>query len=161
MEEFLMNIRANIIEGYGERLVSIALFGSVSRRRYTKGSDIDILIVAEDLDDSLGKRIDTFFSKIGDYRELSQYSELKDLNLPNKLQPIVLEPEEIRRRPPLLLDLTSDSRILFDKGDFLKEELERLSADLKRLGAKKVMLSEDRWYWILKPGIKKGEIVSL
>jgi hypothetical protein len=43
----------------------------------------------------------------------------------------------------------------------LREELERLSTDLKRLGAKKVMLSKDRWYWILKPGIKKGEVVSL
>jgi predicted nucleotidyltransferase len=47
IEEFLMSIRTNIIDAYGERLVSIVLFGSVSRKRYTKGSDIDILIVAK------------------------------------------------------------------------------------------------------------------
>jgi hypothetical protein len=37
IEEFLMIIRTNIIDAYGDRLVSIALFGSVSRKRYTKG----------------------------------------------------------------------------------------------------------------------------
>ncbi len=38
--------------------------------------------------------------------------------------PIILSPEEAKRKPPILLDLVEDAVILYDKNEFLKSTLE-------------------------------------
>jgi len=161
LNRLLEMIKERIIKEYGDRLTSIVIFGSVARGRYKMGSDIDLLLVAEDLEDSLGKRIDTFFDVVKNYWKTEEYGELRKAGFPCKIQPIILEPEEIKKRPPLLLDITVDQKVLFDKDGFFEREMKDLSKELERLGSKRVLLGEDRWYWIIKPGIKRGEVVEI
>jgi hypothetical protein len=52
--------------------------------------------------------------------------------------------------------MVEDSRILFDKDDFFKKELERLRARLESLGAKRIWKG-NAWYWDLKPDYKYGD----
>jgi hypothetical protein len=73
----------------------------------------------------------------------------------------ILTPEEVRDHPPLLLDLTQDAVILFDRDDFPSSELEIIRAKLKELDAKRIWLDEDRWYWDLKPNSKMGETIEI
>lgn len=69
--------------------------------------------------------------------------------------------EEFQNHPPLLLDLTTDALPLIDVENFFSREIELLRQRLNELGAKKVILENGRWYWILKPGIKWGEEVRI
>lgn len=72
------------------------------------------------------------------------------------IQEHILTPEELKKHPPLLLDLTIEVIIFHDIG-ILNEELENLRRRLKELGAVRIK-TNDSWFWILKPDLKLEEI---
>ena len=50
--------------------------------------------------------------------------------------------------------------MLYDKDMFFETILERLRKMLKELGAKRIWVG-DKWYWMLKPDIRFGEVVEI
>jgi predicted nucleotidyltransferase len=163
MNEYIEGLlkKANdlITSRYGKDLVSIAVFGSVARDDFNSESDIDMIVVANS-DESMGKRLNNFFVVLEELLKTNAYNSCKEKMMPHKIQPIILNPEEVKKRPSILLDIVTDGKILFDKDDFLKMEIEALRSRLKEIGAKKITRG-GRWYWILKPDIKRGEVVKV
>jgi predicted nucleotidyltransferase len=143
---------------YEDRLVSLAVFGSVGRGKMRPDSDIDILIVASPLPNGRMRRIEEFHP-IEESLEKEIIAKRK-LGIHTYLSPIFKTPHEISSRPPILLDLTEDARILYDRDNFLKEQLEALVTRLHELGAKRVYRGE-AWWWDLKPNLKPGEVFQL
>ncbi|MDW8034480.1 MAG: nucleotidyltransferase domain-containing protein [Nitrososphaerota archaeon] len=143
---------------YGERLVTIALFGSVARGTYTFDSDIDILIIAKDLPQGRMKRVREFETVEEKIEPL--LSAFKKEGLNTYLSPIIKSPEEAKIGSPLFLDMVEDVKILFDRDNFFSNILARLKQRLKELGSIRVWKG-DAWYWILKPDLKPGEIIEL
>ncbi|MFN3476531.1 MAG: hypothetical protein ACK4Z6_03120 [Candidatus Methylomirabilales bacterium] len=47
------------------------------------------------------------------------------------------------------------------KDRIFQEEIERVKRRLEELKARKVLVGRNRWYWILKPDLKKGEVIAL
>jgi predicted nucleotidyltransferase len=159
----LMERYAKIIqEDFREQVLALAVFGSVARGESRfPGSDIDILIVMRDVENiSLGKRIGLLARLEKKLEKTNEYRKFEEaFNWPPTIQEHVLSPDELKRHPPLLLDLTTDSIILYDKG-VLSTELAKLRATLKKLGAKRIR-TNDTWFWILKPDLKLGEELEL
>ncbi|MFZ5470384.1 MAG: nucleotidyltransferase family protein, partial [Myxococcota bacterium] len=48
-EAFFAELKAEVCRAYGDRLVSLAVFGSVARGTARPDSDVDLLIVADSL----------------------------------------------------------------------------------------------------------------
>jgi len=143
---------------YGARLVSVAIFGSIGRRTMRPDSDIDLLIVASPLPDGRMRRVEEF-RPVEDSLEPEILSKRR-FGIHTYLSPIFKTPEEISSRPPILLDLTEDARILFDRDGFLAGQLEALKERLQELGARRVFQGEF-WWWDLKPDLKPGEVFQL
>ena len=61
----------------------------------------------------------------------------------------------------LFLDLTEEAVMLYDKSSFLESMLLDLKRRLLNQGTRRVMVGKERWYWVLKPGYKYGEKLSL
>jgi len=95
--------------------------------------------------------------KLSKTREFAIFEDAFGMR-PN-FQEIIFSPDELKNHPPVLLDLTTDSIILYDTGIFA-EELAKIKQRLTELGSKKVMI-KDSWFWILKPDIKLGENVVI
>ncbi len=149
-------------EDFKERLVSIAVFGSVARgtARFP-GSDIDVLIVIEGIEKlSFGQRIGLVMNTEKMLSETEEYSKFKNTyGVRPNFQEIIFAPDELKGHPPVLLDLTTDSIILYDTG-ILREEILKIKKRLEELGSKKIKL-KDSWFWILKPDVKPGENVVI
>jgi len=148
---------------FGERLVSVAVFGSVARGcEHFPESDIDILLVIEGLEGiSLGSRIDMLLDVNRELRRTFEYARFKrNKGCSPSLEEHILTPSELLRHPPILLDLLTDSIILLDRG-VLKRELDAVRIKLKELGAVKVRLQDGSWFWNLKPTLKLGEEVQI
>ena len=139
-------------EHYGERLVSLAVFGSVGRGTPRPDSDIDLLLVIKDL-------------PVGRIARVKEFSAIETaLGIATKgrieLSPVFKTPEEIAKGSPLLLDMVEDVRMLFDLDDFFKNVLKNLKERLQRLGARRIWQG-NVWYWDLKPDYKQGEIFEI
>ena len=144
---------------YGERLVSVVVFGSVARETQTYESDIDLLIIAKNLPDGRMKRIREFDSveeKIEPFLKSLRVGE----GINTYLSTIIKSPEEAERGSPLFLDMVEDARILFDRNGFFQGVLERLRERLNKLGAKRIWRG-NAWYWDLKPDYKPGDVIEL
>jgi len=139
-------------EHYGERLISLAVFGSVGRGTPRPDSDIDLLLVVKDL-------------PVGRIARMKEFAAIETaLCMATKdrieLSPVFKTPEEIANGSPLFLDMVEDVRMLFDRDDFFKSVLKGLKERLQRLGARRIWQG-NVWYWDLKPDYQKGEIFEI
>lgn len=98
------------VEGlYGERLVTLAVFGSVGRGAGGPDSDIDLLIVARRLPWGRIARM-TEFRRVED--RLAEAPDPEVAGLAQRLSPVIKTPEETRAGSPLFLDMLEDACLL-------------------------------------------------
>lgn len=140
-------------------LSSFAVYGTVARGVAKKNSDIDIMIVSNDFVGSLGSRIEDLYKIEAGLK--SELAWLRKHDVYTSLSFYPLRQEEAERVPLLFLDLTEDAVILYDKNRFLEGILAGLKARLLKLGAKRVFIDKENWYWDLKPDYKFGEAIPL
>ena len=142
---------------FGDRLVSVVLYGSVARGDNRKDSDVDLLVVIKDLPKSVTERQELFMEV---EKELDDYVErLMDEGYYITLSPVLKTPEEASRFSPLYMDMTEDAIILFDRDDFFRNVLERVKKRLEELGFERVWISKKAWYW-RKRNYKFGEVIQ-
>ncbi|RZN40525.1 MAG: HEPN domain-containing protein [Methanophagales archaeon ANME-1-THS] len=119
-EKMIEEIKKGLLKKYGEKLVSVLIFGSYSRGE--EYNDVDLLIVLKEKKSKA--------EKIKDAVELKT-----SLKLPLDL--VILSREEclenFRSHHPFYFEIALDGEILFDEG-FLKEILEDTRAYIKRRG---------------------------
>lgn len=143
---------------YGERFISLIIFGSVARGEAKRSSDIDLLLIIDSLPKIKLERQKEF---IDTENELTEYlDELSEDGYLIDLSPIIKTPKEASRVPPLYLDMVEDAIIAYDKDDFFKNILEKVRNRLKELGSKRVSMGK-RWYWIFKPDYHFGELIRI
>ncbi len=143
---------------YGDRLVSVVLYGSVARGTMREDSDIDLLIVARDLPRGRLNRVKEF-----DAVEAAVAREMEQAHhqgVHTELSPILKTPDEVMRGSPLFLDMVEDARILYDRDGFFARRLALLRERLAQLGAKRLWRG-NAWYWDLKPDFRPGEVFEL
>jgi predicted nucleotidyltransferase len=143
---------------YGERLISIVLYGSAARGTQRFDSDLDCLLVCKDLPNGRMKRVKEFERIEDSLANLLEAIKKKGVEI--TLSPIFKTPEEVNRGSPLFLDMVEDARILYDKDGFFAGRMVRLRERLTTLGAKRIWRG-NAWYWDLKPDFSPGEIFDL
>jgi predicted nucleotidyltransferase len=147
-----------LLAKWGDRLVSLVVYGSVARGEAGRDSDLDLLVVGRGLPRSRFKRHDLFEEAERELEELMErlWSEGYHLDF----SPIILDVVEARRHRPLYLDMVVDAVIVFDRDGFFKSVLDEIAEKLKALGAERRRVGR-LWYWILKRDYKPGEVIEI
>jgi len=141
METIMKNITKRIKHRFGEALLSIVLFGSIARGNFTESSDIDVLVIVQDLTDDWRARdkIVLELAEIGFEYGRSVHITLTDIN----------EIEfSIEHGSPLVFELYDTNRIVFDKNEFFEMQMEKFNDNMKKWRAKKIREGE----WVV-PGL--------
>jgi predicted nucleotidyltransferase len=154
----LAQVLAACQQQYGDRLVSMAVFGSVGRGTPRLDSDLDVLIVAEGLPDGRLQRMAEFRSV--EMVLAPHMAEARAVGLMSELSPVIKTPSEVLQGSPLFLDMVEDARLLYDRAGFLRSALDQFKARLDRLGARRIWRG-NAWFWDLKPDYKPGEVIEL
>lgn len=145
-------------EVYGERLVSLAVFGSVGRGTPRFDSDIDLLVVAAGLPRGRLARVREFSAV--EARLEPALKKAAAAGVSTVVAPVFKTPEEVVAGSLLFLDMVEDARLLYDRDGFLAGYLARLRKRLKDLGARRVRRG-GAWYWLLKEDYKPGEVFEI
>jgi predicted nucleotidyltransferase len=143
---------------YGDRLVALVVFGSVGRGTQSPDSDIDVLLVADDLPRGRTARVEEFRAVQEALRDVLGEASRAGVN--SRVSAVFKTPSEVQRGSPLFLDMTEDARILYDRAGFFATYLDALRRRLAKLGARRVWQG-DAWYWDLKPDFKPGDVIEL
>lgn len=147
-------------ERYKERLMSVCLFGSAARGTLRKGSDIDFFVVMKEASKSYHKRVKDIMPLLASVRETDEYRYIEEFGLDLEPSFLITTIEEVAQHPPILIEISQDGKILSDDNDFLKKELTRVGNAMKMLGSVKKKTAHGH-YWVLKPGIKYGEVIAI
>jgi predicted nucleotidyltransferase len=136
---------------FGDRLVSVVLFGSHTRGQGRPESDLDLLLVVDGLP---RRRFERYRGLRGLAREVSDAFAAA-------AAPILLTPAEARQVKPYYLGMLSGHVILRDVGGFFASVLDRLQRRLAELGARRHVDQDGYEHWDLKPDWKPGDVVTL
>jgi len=143
---------------YGDRLVSLVLFGSIGRGSHGPESDIDLLVIADPLPRGRLLRVSEFTAAVED--GLTSLERARNQGVHTRVSPIFKTRSEAAAGSPLFLDMTEDARMLLDRDGFFEKRLDLLRARLKELGSRRIWKGGS-WYWILKPDLQPGEVFDL
>jgi uncharacterized protein len=146
-------------EVFEDSLVSLALFGSVARGDFKSESDIDIFITIVDKPKSRSERSHLILNKLLPLYKKRGESLYPNVELP-ELHPIIRDKAQVLEGGFLYLDLVSEAKMLVDKDGFFQNHLEQFARKMKEWGSQK-FTEPDGYYWIVKPGLQKGEILDL
>ena len=142
---------AHLGQRFGDRLVSIVLFGSRARGQAQPESDVDLLVVIRGLPRNRWLRYEGFADLA---REMSG-------DFAAMLALILATPEEAANVKPYCLGMLSGHEILYDRNGFFAAVLERLKRRLKKLGSRRYADKDGYECWDLKPDWKPGDVVEL
>ncbi len=156
--QLLAALKEETCKYYKERLISLVIYGSVARGTMRPDSDVDILIIAEDL--PRGR-----MARVREFENIEQalspvFEKMSFQGIDTYLAPVFKTKEEAISGSPLFLDMVEDAKILYDSEDFFSRRLQRLKERLISLGAKRVWKG-NVWYWDLKPDYKPGDVIEL
>lgn len=157
-ERLIERIQAECKRHYGERLVSLVIYGSVARGEMRPDSDIDLLIIAEPLPQGRMARVREFAAVERALRPDLEWAGRQGVH--TYLSPLFKTRAETDYGSPLFLDMTLEARILYDKAGFFAGYLRGLRARMQALGSVRKRLG-DGYYWVLKPDLKPGEEIVL
>lgn len=151
ISELIEKLKAEVITCYGQRLVSLVIFGSAARGTMRPDSDLDILICAENLPQGRRSRLKEF-QKVE--QSLTEFlKELKASRIYTALAPIIKTPNEVEFGSPIFLDMIDNSKIIYDTNSFFENYLRELKQKLEKQGSKKIKFG-NTWYWELTPSLK-------
>ena len=157
-EWLLTQVLAACRQHYGARLVSAVVFGSVGRGTPRPDSDVDILIVADDLPNGRLRRAAEF--RVVEAALAPALAQARAAGLTPELSPVFKTPAEVEQGSLLFLYMIEDARLLYDRQGFMRASLAAFKARLNRLGARRVWRGS-AWHWDLKPDYKPGEVFEL
>lgn len=159
IEEIVGSLSKELKTNLGDNLTSLVLFGSVARGDLQSDSDIDLLIICQKLPKLYSERQAIIREATPGARK--QISNLVKEGYYIYLSPIIKSEEQAKYHSPLYLDMTEDSKILYDRNNFFHNILKEIRFRLQELGSKKIFLSDGSWYWDLKPDYKYGEVFEI
>lgn len=158
VERLLAHVTSAARRHYGDRLISLVVFGSIGRGTPRPDSDLDLLIVADGLPDGRIARVRDF-----EPVEKALAIELmaaRRTGFTTECSPVFKTPGEVQAGSPLFLDMTDDARVLYDRDGFFSRALDRLRERLAQLGARRIWRG-NAWLWDLKPDYRPGDTFEL
>jgi len=136
-ENTLKRIVDRIRAKLGEDVVSIVLFGSMTRGDFTESSDIDVLVIARNLPDDWRDRdkIILELAEIGSAHRRPVHITLTDEYEMNA---------SVEQGAPLVFGLHDANRVVFGRGGFFEKLMKRLDDNMLRWGVRKIRNGE--WF---------------
>ncbi|MEI6033609.1 MAG: nucleotidyltransferase domain-containing protein [Verrucomicrobiae bacterium] len=144
---------------YADRLISLAVFGSVARGAWKANSDIDLLLVLSNLPAGRFNQIREFEPVESLLQE--RIAECRRAGWNVDVSPVFKTPAHVLHGSPLFLDMTQEALILVDCGHLVKDRLDLMRKRMEALKSKRIWYGHDSWTWILKPDFHVGEAIVL
>ncbi|MEM3637636.1 MAG: nucleotidyltransferase domain-containing protein [Conexivisphaerales archaeon] len=145
----LESILERLLDGYGQRLKGLILFGSVARGKARPESDLDLIVVAEGMPERYGDRVRKTLSMLSSLETIKRETYYKKMALHPNIDLILIDKKEFGIPSAFYLDVVMEGIIMFERENFIKDTLEKIRTEFKKIGAARVEHPDGRWHWII------------
>lgn len=144
---------------YGDRLVSVVVYGSYARGENRLGSDLDLLIVLDSIPARGRLKIQEEFvlNVEGPLHDLRVGTEKEGILM--EISPLILGKKQAAAFSPLYLDMVAHRTLLEDRDRFMEKRLDEIEKKMKRWGSRRREIG-GHWYWEIRPGLKWNEVAD-
>ncbi|MEN6378632.1 MAG: nucleotidyltransferase domain-containing protein [Methanofastidiosum sp.] len=153
-ENHLNQLFDKIIEYYGNRLISLVIYGSYARQENKLDSDIDLFIVIK-TDKKRRDRLREFITEI-ESPLLKSSLILYDENIASEISTVILNEKEALCFNPLYLDMVSKRIILFDRDNFMAQLLLKYNDLMKECKTRKEKCGSFEYFVLNNKKILEG-----
>ncbi len=143
---------------YGDRLVSLVVYGSYSHGSPRLNSDLDLLIVLDSANwTRSSQKTEEFVRNVEEPCD-EDLQALHRQGITMELSPLILTRAEALHFLPVYLDMVSHHVIIEDKQDFFRKILQKVREQMARWGSKRVNTG-GHWLWEIRPDLKWNEVI--
>jgi predicted nucleotidyltransferase len=157
--QYLKDFLTLLKEELNDDLISLILYGSVSRGTSNSESDIDLLLIVSNgffdqfNEDKISEITINFYNK---YQE----DNINDKYKSHPVQLLTLSINDLGKFRTLFYDIAVDGIIIYDTNKIGLELLTNYRNRIEKMGLKRIFLDKNDFYWKRKD-IKFGEIIEL
>jgi predicted nucleotidyltransferase len=155
----LKSIVSDLLQHFGDRLVSVVVFGSVARGNHTNESDIDVLVIVRHWKKRVMARVEELTAATEETSRLLIYLWVSE-GAYSPIQWYPLDMEDAGALRPLYLDMTIDAVVVYDRNRFFTDVLERLRLLLHQTGTARVALPDGGHVWEMPSGKTLSEVLT-
>lgn len=157
-QRILPRIKDLAIEKYSGNLLGLVVYGSVARKTEHSQSDIDILVVLNQVPKIRYERTDFFIDQI-ETPILKGFTP-KESEFQIEINPNIKSYEELTAGSFLNFTIASEGSILFEKDQLITEYFTKLRNRFKEMGVQKIPYAGGFYYDFL-PKAKSLEVFEL
>lgn len=157
---YLYNFLNKIKEIFNEKLLSMVLFGSVARGKWTNESDIDLFLIFSNDNLEYQELERKLIDIILEYEEMNDLKDQNGNNVHASIQVITLLLKDLNNFRTLFYDIAMDGIIIFDKNEIGLKFIKNIKKRIKKLGLKRIFIDDNDFYWKHKD-VKFGEIIEI
>lgn len=148
-EKFLKTFVCKVNEQLGKSVISMVLFGSVTRNQAKGDSDIDIFVFYDDEIISRQNLNEAFNKIILELRMNKDYFELVSKNIEPEVYPFYINKKKGDNLLWVFLDCIEDGIILKDTNNYARNLIVNFKKMLEKNGGRRIKLANGTWCWSL------------
>lgn len=148
-QKLLDVFKKEIDKKLGNKILSMIIFGSVSRGQAKGSSDIDIFTFFDDFKIKRSELNNILTSIILNLRKTDEYIKLVDKKIYPEIYPFLISKSKANDYLWVFFDATKESKIIIDIDGFAKNLIKDIKNKIENLGGKRVKLGNGKTCWIL------------
>ncbi|QQG47476.1 MAG: nucleotidyltransferase domain-containing protein [Candidatus Woesebacteria bacterium] len=141
--------KTEIDKRLGDKILSLVIFGSVSRGEAKGSSDIDIFTFFDNSKIKRNELNEILTSIILGLRKTDEYMKLTDKKIYPEIYPFLISKSKARDYLWVSFDATEQGLIIKDTGDFAKDLIKEIKTKIGNIGGRRVELASEKTCWIL------------
>lgn len=159
-QSYLFNFLSELRREFKETLLSVILFGSVARGKWTRNSDLDLFIILSNEYQDKYELNEKLIELIINFQELEIKNKLKKDKFIHSIQAIAVRLIDLNYFRTLFYDIAMDGIIIFDKDQTGEKFIERIKHRMKENQLTRVYNDDHDFYWKHEK-VKFGELKEL
>jgi len=157
---YLISYVSVLKQNFNNNLISVILYGSVARGKWTYESDIDLLLIFSDEITNLSGFNKILTSITVTFEKTFQLKDGNNKRIYCSLQEYPIFLNDLSNFRTLFYDIAMDGIILYDRANVGFSFIERIKKRIVNKNLKRIFISDEIFYWT-RNNVEFGELIEL
>lgn len=158
--DYLFNFVNILKKNLEDNLLSVLLFGSVARGKWTIESNVDLFVIVSNAYSGEIQLSQKIIDLIIEFEQRYNVKDSEGKDISHSIQVISLLLKELDIFRTIFYDIAVDGKLIYDRNQIGAKFIKKIKDRIEEKGLKRIFNSDNDFYW-KRRNIKFGEIIEL